>query len=305
LKRKSALYKLKETAQNLKPVLTDIQNLPLEIKIQRYRKQLQKKSYVATSWSDHDSYRDFCRIAANHEDIFRLFKRYRSYRAILEHLSKEVGGEYLQIIKNEGEDFLKYFDKFRGNDMAGDPIRYQYDIGKVSPTTLRYIKVLVDLFNRFGSLDGFHIVEIGGGYGGQCKIISDVFHFQSYTIFDLDAVLQLTQKYLSEMNVKDVRFKTLQDADATAPYDLVVSNYAFTECTKPVQDAYIDRVLLNASRGYLTCNYDKKSPDLNKPYDRDYLIQRISETHNPEVLEENPKTGYMNFIMVWDNTTKG
>ena len=302
LKRNGILRKVAETANKLKPTLVDASNLPLEIRIMRYKRQLQKKPYNSTSWSDRDVYKNFCAVAANHEDIFMMFKRYRSYREILENVSKETGRDCLQIIRNEGEGFLKYFDKFMQNDMVGNPIRYSYDIGKASPTTLRYIKVLVDLFNRFGSLEGFRIVEIGGGYGGQCKIISDAFQFQSYTIFDLEAVLQLTQRYLSKMHVDNVSYKTLQDADAAVSYDLIISNYAFTECMKPIQDEYIDHVILNATRGYLTCNYDKETPDPTTPYDKKYLVKRISERHNPEIIEEVPKTGYMNFIMVWDDT---
>ena len=304
-KRNNILGKVAKVAHKIKPNLVDATNLPLEFRILKYKRQLQKKPYTSTSWSDRDVYKDFCAVAAKHEDIFTMFKSYRSYREILENVSMETGRDCLQIIRNEGKNFLKYFDKFMQNDSVGNPVRYRYDFGKASPTTLRYIKVLVDLFNRFGNLNDFRIVEIGGGYGGQCKIIADVFQFKSYTIFDLDEILQLTGKYLDRMQVDNVFYKTLRDADTSDSYDLIISNCAFSECRKSIQDEYIDRILLKANRGYLTCNFDRETDDPNKPYAKKYLMKRMLKRHDPEIIDEVPKTGYMNFIMVWDDTIKG
>ena len=303
-KQNRVFGKVAKTLHKMKPNLVDATNIPLELRILKYKRQLHKKPYESTSWSDRSVYKDFCAVAAKHDDIFTMFKSYRSYREILENVPMETGRDCLQIIRSEGKEFLKYFDKFMQNDGVGNPVRYRYDIGKASPTTLRYVKVLVDLVNRFGSLDGLHIVEIGGGYGGQCKIISDVYQFKSYTIFDLEEVLQLTEKYLARMQLDNVFYKALHDAEPSDSYDLIISNCAFSECRKSIQDEYIDRVLLNSKRGYMTCNFDRETEDPNKPYDKKYLVKRMSERHDPVILEEVPKTGYMNFIMVWDDTIK-
>jgi len=70
---------------------------------------------------------------------------------------------------------------FEANDHVGDPERYLYDKLLISPSTLRYCKVFSDLVNLFTSLDGYSICEIGGGYGGQCRIIDAGSPLNEYT----------------------------------------------------------------------------------------------------------------------------
>src|SRR5439155_585481 len=106
-----------------------------------------------------------------------------AYTDMLEHVSYSQGNDYLNIILNEYPDLVKKFSAFRENDAIGDPRTYLYEKhGLFSPTTLRYIKIAGDIRARFGDLSRMHIVEIGGGYGGQCKIIHDLCGFARYTI---------------------------------------------------------------------------------------------------------------------------
>jgi len=53
------------------------------------------------------------------------------------------------------------------------------------------------MIELFGLLDDAKIVEIGGGYGGQCKIIYDCFEPISYLMIDLGELLKLQEKYLN------------------------------------------------------------------------------------------------------------
>lgn len=86
------------------------------------------------------------------------------------------------------------------------------------------------------------IVEIGVGYGGQCKIISDLYEFESYTLVDLPSCLPLAKKYLDHFEVRNIICSTLDELDKKNQYDLVISNYAFSEITRGLQDDYIDKV---------------------------------------------------------------
>ena len=56
--------------------------------------------------------------------------------------------------------------------------------------------MLSDLRALLGSLDDLDIIEIGGGYGGQCFVTSVVHSPKSYTLVDLEPCLAL-QKHLS------------------------------------------------------------------------------------------------------------
>jgi hypothetical protein len=237
------------------------------------------------------------------DSAFKIFKRSRDYRITLEHVSKEHGQAYLDVIKTEGKDLLEFFPRFRENDRYGYPITHSYEVGVFSPTTLRYIKVLTDLKNIFGDLNNFDIVEIGAGYGGQCKIISDVYHFKSYTVVDLDAILPLIQKYLTTLEVKDVLYESQRRVGWSKGYDLLISNYAFSECVKSVQNHYIEEILDRAKRGYITYNYDGLS-SANSPYNKEEIIQILSRKHTIRIKDERPKTHKVHLIIIWDDIRK-
>lgn len=252
---------------------------------------------MRTSISDNRKYPTICDMAAKNDRVFETFKRNLAYTAILEHVFYDQGKEYLEVIMSQSPELTSWFDKFRENDKYGDPYTFDYGIhGEFSPTTLRYIKVLSDLKTIFGNLENMKIIEIGGGYGGECKIISDVFHFNSYTIVDLEPVLGLAKKYLDKLRVENVNFLTSDALNKDEEYDLVISNYAFTECAKFIQDIYFERVIMRAPRGYITCNFINNTCGIDS-YTKIELIGKIK---NCRVIEEKPLTHPSNCILVWD-----
>jgi len=263
--------------------------------------------HTKTSKTDRKNYKKICRLAAENGSVFKTFKRHKDYREVLEHVTENQGRDYLKIIKENCENLLKFFPKFKENDFYGSPIKYDYDVCQFSPTTLRYIKVLCDLKKIFGDLSGLKIVEIGGGYGGQCKIISDVFQYQSYSIVDLEDVVLLIQKYLRKLKVGRFDCLAQDQIKNNLTCDLVISNYAFSECIKAIQDDYINKVLNKAKRGYLTYNYDNEKPTLSlpmTPYNKKEIVRILSQKHVIRTIDEKPKTGPMNFIIIWDDTKK-
>ena len=153
-------------------------------------------------------------------------------------------------------ELAELLDAFRDNDVLGSPQRANYGPhGEFSPTTLRYVKVLADLRMLFGPLDGFDIIEIGGGFGGQALVCSRSAQLSSYTLVDLQEAAALQRSYLGRLNV-EISTAVTQDAlDKGALYDLVISNFAYSELTRPVQQRYLEDVLLRSKRGYLSLNY--------------------------------------------------
>ena len=249
-----------------------------------------------TSASDDGSYPIFCHEAANDPSLFTNFKRCSVYTKVLEHVTHEQGKLYLEIALRQSPDFLPYLDMFRENDRIGSPHVYKYgEFGIFSPTTLRYMKVASDLKKHFGTLNNMRIVEIGGGYGGQCLILSKIFAFDSYTIIDLPGPLELTKKYLESHGITNVHYVPSNAVSKMAPYDLVLSNYAFSECEKEFQDEYLEKILRLGARGYLTCNYSTSTT-----YSKAELFEKLHTTF-PAVTEvpEEPLTGSNNYIIVW------
>lgn len=246
-----------------------------------------------------------CELAARYDGVFKVFKRNRHYRTILEHVTELQGLEYLKVVKEEDAGLVKYCSTFQENDLLGSPNTFDYDVGRFSPTTLRYVKVLADLKSAFGNLGGLDICEIGAGYGGQCKIISDVFNIASYTVIDLPRVLPLIQKYLNRCGVSNIIYLTPDKIREPLRFDLVLSNYAFAECLRPMQNFYVERILDKAARGYLTYNFPGAfwTTAETSPYGKQEIIERLSKKHSIRVLEEKPRTGLMNFLLIWKDSS--
>jgi putative sugar O-methyltransferase len=261
------------------------------------------KTYVAApgnrSESDDGLYVRFVERATREPALFSSFKQNRHYQRILEHLSRADGAAYLEIIKREAPDLVDNIEAFKINDAIGNPTTYDYDrVGRVSPTTLRYIKVASDLRSLFGNLNGAKIAEIGVGYGGQMLVLDRMYTLAQYSMFDLAPVLTLVSKYL-EAHVLNAayRTRTLNQSDGSEAYDLVISNYAFSELPSLVQRKYIEKVMSKARRGYLTMNSGATTSLFAKDH---LLIEDLRGLLPPfELLEEHPLTAEGNFILVW------
>ncbi len=243
------------------------------------------------SVSDNGRYPEFCAQASRDPEVFAHFKRDPVYREILEHVSTELGQEYLYQMK--WSRLLDNIENFKINDSIGDPIRGHYmGIGLISPTTLRYLKVASDLHELFGNLDGFEVAEIGAGYGGQFLISDLVWNLKGWTIFDLEPVLQLIERYLGCFPINSTyRLEKESSNFPCGHFDLAISNYAFSELPREMQIRFINRVLSKADRGYITMN--NASADCLTAVDLQHLIP------GSEILEEAPLTSQGNYILVW------
>jgi len=253
----------------------------------------------SNSVSFNTGYPKVCMDAYENDEVFNIFKTIPEYTQILEHTSVEYGQNYIDIIKRDNPWLLEgeLFKKFKTNDLYGSPTIHQYTDFSISPSTLRYIKVLSDLIKLFGSLDGFKISEIGGGYGGQCKIINDCFNIKDYHIIDLDQVNKLSGKYLDKLGVQNVRYSTNDDLNIEE-YDLIISNYAYTELDRNLQDLYKKCVIDGSNNGYITCNFiiDFANGGQFDTYSKDELLMLKTNT---QIMIEEPLTNPKNFIEFW------
>lgn len=243
---------------------------------------------LITSVSDNPRYREYCRRAATDEQTFATFKQDPGYREVLEHVSKDQGDAYFSIIKSNYPHLLDSIDKFKTNDIIGEPERFNYsEIGMISPTTLRYIKILGDLERLFGPLSDLNITEIGGGYGGQCKIIHDYQGCAAYQIHDLPEPLALTNRYLGHHGIS---------LSPVSKPDLVISNYAFSECTKDTQAKYISNVIKESPKGYMICNFNSWNS-----YSLSALLRKIP---NARTIGEDPLTHPKNTVIIWGSPSR-
>lgn len=259
-----------------------------------------------TSMSDNDAYPVICYMASRHEHIFKNFRQNDVYNQILEHVSQTQGQDYLDVInKNMQVKFTDdEWDNFCDNDLYGSPKMYSYKINErniiLSPTTIRYAKVLQDIVTLFDVGKIKSIAEIGIGYAGQCRLLTSYINsLDNYSLFDLPEVLELAKKYLGKFG-KDtadkVKFVDGTHIDAEENYDFVISNYAFSELVRSVQDIYLNKVILRSKAGYMTWN--TLSCDELDGYRLEELLEKIPGS---STIAEEPSTKTGNCIIIWGN----
>ena len=235
-----------------------------------------------------DPYLQVCRLAAQSSDYFNTFKSHPAYRHVLEHVSEDEGQKYLDEIQI---DYMDKLDEVKQNDSLGGPVTYDYDkVGNISATTLRYIKNTSDIITKFGnSFDS--IVEIGGGYGGLCKVLSSFIKFEQYLLLDLEECNLLSRKYLSLFNLPTISHRAEEIEQIDENFDLLISNYALSECDRETQMMYIEKFVKKSNKFYIMHN-NFHADNGNMSYNE--FIDIMADTHDIEYygehgIDENPK----------------
>lgn len=246
-----------------------------------------------SSLSDIGSYLEICSLAQERNDIYRKFKSCREYRQILEHVSREQGSEYLDILRKD-----TWISEFLTRLIEGDvgsPYRYTYrDFGRVSPTNLRYAKIASDLYALFGSLDGFNVTEIGVGYGGQCVTLGKLFDIGRYELFDLEPVLGLADRYIKDTNGNLSIGKNPSPVKLSNSCDLLISNYAFSELIHAVQQDFLINVIQDSKRGYVIYNHINPGE-----FQSLTAAEFASKIPGAEIFQEIPLTHPKNVLVAW------
>jgi putative sugar O-methyltransferase len=263
----------------------------------RLSRLVRRKSEIFTlgsSLSDNQFYTQACLDAASNYARFNCFRRHPDYCQILEQLDHNWGLAYWKEIQAMPA-LAQHMELFRANDQVGGPLLHEFDgLGSFSPTTLRYVKILGDLQRLFGSLDGLYVHEIGVGYGGQCRVIQAAERLASYTLIDLQPALALAQRYLEHFPLAAPIHLVPMNELKPVSTDFVISNYAFSELRREVQDLYLQRVICKAARGYMILN--QINPDDYNSYSIDELLAVIPGSR---LVEEVPLTFPGNALLIW------
>ena len=266
----------------------------------RYKSGGKHFEYSAKYRSDSEN-GDYAAAVANalkNQKSFDNFKRSVDYQSVLEHVSYDQGNDYLEILIQRDDGFIKEgLNTVLVHDDVGNPIKHPYpamDIS-LSPTTLRYLKVTSDLHGLFGK-DLGEVAEIGCGYGGQAFVNDQMLNLQLSILFDLPIVNKLIDRYLGSFLLNGAYQTTVINKVQPKSYDLVISNYAFSELPTELQLAYIKKVIAKSSKGYLTMN-----SGLGGPHSSGKLSLEQLRTYLPkfEIFEEDPVISTHNYIIVW------
>lgn len=246
-----------------------------------------------TSISDVPSYLQICEQAINNPVYLKNFKRCYEYRLVLEHVTRKQGEEYLDYII--GNDLLLANLVTSSKYEIGNPITYPYkQLGEVSPTQIRYSKILGDLISFFGPLDDKEVLEIGVGNGGQAAQVLNFFDVKTYTLVDLPKVLELTKLVQSKLPDYQKLIFASSESSLARYSDLFISNYAFSELHKEIQDKYFELYIRNSKSGYMIYNHIHENQDIS--YTAIEIAERIPGSF---ILKEMPLTYPKNVLLVW------
>jgi putative sugar O-methyltransferase len=246
---------------------------------------------------DGDGVNELCINLLESDESFQNFRLSRFCTQIVDTCWASLGEDFLSCIASDHPSLLSYLEEFRKNDLVGNPgIVFYPRYGSFCPTTLRYALVAGHLQRHFGSLNGKKIVEIGGGYGGLCRILHALYSIQEYIIVDVPAVVELTRKYLAAFNITNVKFITPDQLTTEIVSDLLISNYAFSERSEKSKMHYITKLLNHSKSGYMICNDFGTGRDLFFPEH----FHNVNEGVKIENFPEIPQTGGgACYIIVW------
>jgi putative sugar O-methyltransferase len=255
--------------------------------------------------SQNTSYEKTLHAIVNSNRLFGKFRRIKSYKFIVETVTYDQGKLYKERIEELASLKVGIIEAAKENDKIGSPLTFRYPhFGKISPTTLRYLSVASEIQELFPHLYQPSIAEIGVGYGGQASILYDSLAFKKYSMFDLPDALRLSSKFLDKLNKsKNIELDDLSST-RTKKWDLVISNYAFSELPRSLQITYVEKVLSVSQCGYLIMNSGRENHSGRNEGKLTFeeLLKLIPEL---EILPEIPNTGKDNYLIYWKNRTQG
>lgn len=189
------------------------------------------KEYWKIDEEIKDKYIQACLRFVQDEEAFRNFRRDPDYGKILEGNEKDVGDIALNYLTQlGGTQFLyTHLTEFLRNDTIGNPKLYD---GPMSAATLRYIASAYQISRLLNGFKPKRILEIGGGYGGLCRILSVLYSFETYTDIDLPEAEALFDKYIGHF------FRKGTNHTIEGKYDLFIADSSLSECNAEAQERY-------------------------------------------------------------------
>ncbi len=248
-----------------------------------------------TSKESIKQYQEAVKNSASNDKIFEYFRREPGIREIVEGIPSSVGHAYYEKLRTKlgDEELALMWERIIENDRYGNPELVELmPHGCAASTTMRYAWNVIDMNIHGIVLDDVDIVEVGGGYGGLCRMIYAFHKPKSYTIIDLPEALNLASRYLKCYDI-DARMVSCYAYNEEL-IDTFISNYALTELTKSVQNEYVNKLLKRSRYGYIT--YNSQPRNVTNQYTFDNFIAMApgkTETYNENVKRSECQ------ILVW------
>jgi hypothetical protein len=195
-----------------------------------------------------------CAALANGTWKSKNFRRIHAVRQVVETLGPVDGRYFSKWIRDNAPNYLTD-QRVAAIDTWGGPIRWPgVCLGtphSFSPTNLRYLAHALWLKKEGFVKEGGTVVEIGVGFGGLAAMNAIVSNATTIMI-DLPPVAKAAMLQMRELGLGN--FASNDQSKATAGDVCFISNYAFTELSREMQDAYVDEFIRHANRGVILSN---------------------------------------------------
>jgi hypothetical protein len=227
-----------------------------------------------------------CAALASGAWTSKNFRRIHAVRQVVETLGPVDGRHFARWIRDSAPGYLT--DKrVAAIDAWGDPIRWPAAcLGTpraFSPTTLRFLAHALWLKKEGFVKGGGTVVEIGVGFGGLAAMNAIVSNATTIMI-DLPPVAVAAMLQMRELGLGN--FASNDQSKATAGDVCFISNYAFTELSREMQDVYADKFIRYADRGVILSNASVFA-DHMRSRDNNQIIELLSKHGAHAKVEKN------------------
>jgi hypothetical protein len=227
-----------------------------------------------------------CAALASGALTSKNFRRIHAVRQVVETLGPVDGRHFARWIRDSAPGYLT--DKrVAAIDAWGDPIRWPAAcLGTpraFSPTTLRFLAHALWLKKEGFVKEGGTVVEIGVGFGGLAAMNAIVSNATTIMI-DLPPVAVAAMLQMRELGLGN--FASNDQSKATAGDVCFISNYAFTELSREMQDVYADKFIRYADRGVILSNASVFA-DHMRSRDNNQIIELLSKHGAHAKVEKN------------------
>ena len=195
-----------------------------------------------------------CAALANGTWKSKNFRRIHAVRQVVETLGPVDGRYFSKWIRDNAPNYLTD-QRVAAIDTWGGPIRWPgVCLGtphSFSPTTLRYLAHALWLKKEGFVKQGGSVIELGVGFGGLAAMNAIVSNATTIMV-DLPSVVDAARLQMKQLGLD--HFVATHHTDTSSRDTCFISNYAFTELSRDLQDDYADQFIRHANRGVILSN---------------------------------------------------
>jgi hypothetical protein len=269
---------------------------------------MQHNTELSDAVVDYTPFKTKCREVVLDDNAFATFRREPEIIDMLEHVRMDDAQIFAEMIRNiaSEQNLTIPWKKVEQNDAVGGAARHPFEFQgttvQLSTTSVRYVYFALLALQQMkdAGMSTVNIVEIGGGYGGQCAVTNKLaplfaVDVASYTILDLSHVSDLQRSFLQTQGDVDMSCMVLTQVSQpnlrqTLHHEsFLFSAYAYSEISRLNQLVY-NRLL----EGFIDSGFVLWNSHLGPlPGFFSMISKSAAEV---DIQREYPLTGASNFL---------